>query len=420
MQSSPTPGDSPESAAGAPTEKAPIRVLIAADTFAPDVNGAARFAERLAAGLVARGHEVQIMAPAASRKHGSWTEMHEGQPMVVHRLHSWRWYPHDWLRFALPWLVRGESRRILDSFRPDVVHFQSHINVGRGVSIEAAKRNIRLVGTNHFMPENMVKFSLVPVGLQDRVIKAAWRAARRTFGRATAVTTPTRRAAQFLEKYTGLPGVYAISCGIDADNYSPNFEPRTENRILFVGRVTGEKQIDVLLQAAALLSPDLDARIEIVGGGDQKRNLEHLADTLGLRSRITFTGYVTDEELRAAYSRATVFAMPSIAELQSIATMEAMASGLPVVAADAMALPHLVHDEANGYLFKPSDAQDMADKLTLVLTATPERLEELKRESLKLIAAHDIKRTLNTFECLYRGEPVSDLITNGAQSQAPE
>ena len=116
----------------------------------------------------------------------------------------------------------------------------------------------------------------------------------------------------------------------------------------------------------------------------------------------------------------TLFAMPSIAELQSIATMEAMASGLPIVAADAMALPHLVHDQANGYLFKPSDAQDLANKLTLVLTAPPEHLEALKRESLKLIAAHDIKRTLNTFECLYRGEPVGDLVTNEASAHLPE
>ncbi|MFO7689606.1 MAG: glycosyltransferase [Cryobacterium sp.] len=391
-----------------------MRVLIAADTFSPDVNGAARFAERLAAGLVARGHQVQIMAPAASRRHGSWMEMHEGQPMMVHRIHSWRWYPHDWLRFALPWLVRRESRVILDSFQPDVVHFQSHINMGRGVSIEAEERGIRMIGTNHFMPENMVKFSLIPVGFQDRVIKAAWRAARRTFGRAEAVTTPTLRAAQFLKKYTGLPQVHAVSCGIDADNYSPNFEPRTENRILFVGRVTGEKQIDVLLHAVARLSPRLAVRVEIVGGGDQKRNLEHLAETLGIGNRVTFTGYVTDAELRAAYSRSTVFAMPSVAELQSIATMEAMASGLPIVAANAMALPHLVHDERNGYLFVPGDAQDLADKLTRVLTATPERLTAMKRESLKLISTHDIKRTLNTFECLYRGEPVSDMVTDDA------
>lgn len=414
MQRNSAPEVAPQAA------KKPIRVLIAADTFAPDVNGAAKFAERLAAGLVSRGHEVQIMAPSTSRKFGTWTEMHEGQPMVVHRLHSWRWYPHDWLRFALPWIVRRESRRILDSFRPDVVHFQSHINVGRGVTIEAEKRGLRIVGTNHVMPENMVKFSLVPVGLQDRVIKAAWRAARRTFGRAEAVTTPTRRAAQFLEKYTGLTGVHAISCGIDAENYSPNFEPRNENRILFVGRVTGEKQIDVLLQAASRLDPALDAHIEIVGGGDQKRNLEHLADSLGIRAKVTFTGYVTDEELRAAYSRATLFAMPSIAELQSIATMEAMASGLPVVAADAMALPHLVHDNQNGYLFRPGDAQDLTDKITQVLNLPVAELEAFKRESLRLIGAHDIRRTLNTFECLYRGEPVTDTVANGASTRTSD
>jgi glycosyltransferase involved in cell wall biosynthesis len=389
-------------------DKKPIRVLIAADTFAPDVNGAARFAERLAAGLVARGHVVQIMAPAPTRKHGTWTEVHEGQSMTVHRLHSWRWRPHDWLRFALPWIVRRQSRLILDSFQPDVVHFQSHIVVGRGVAIEAQKRGIRIIGTNHFMPENLLQFSLVPKNFQDYVVKGLWKAAEHTLKRAEAVTTPTRRAAEFLEKYTGLHGVQSISCGIDADNYSPSFEPRTENRILFVGRVTGEKQIDVLVQAVALLDPSLDARVEIVGGGDQRRNLELLVESLGLTDRFTFTGYVTDEELRSAYSRATVFAMPSIAELQSIATMEAMASGLPVVAANAMALPHLVHDGQNGYLFTPGSAQDLADKLALVLTRTPEQLEALKRESLKLIEAHDIKRTLNTFERLYRGEPVTD------------
>lgn len=403
-----------------PVAKKPIRVLIAADTFAPDVNGAARFAERLAAGLVARGHDVRVVAPAASRKHGTFAETHEGQPLTVYRLHSWRWYPHDWLRFALPWIIRRNARQILDTFQPDVVHFQSHINMGRGVTIEAAKRGIRIIGTNHFMPENMLEFSMVPKALQDRVIKAAWKAARRTFGRAEAVTTPTLRAAQFLEKYTGLTGVHAISCGINADNYTPNFEPRTENRILFVGRVTGEKQIDVLLKAVALLDPQLKTQVEIVGGGDQKRNLENLADALGIRNRVTFTGYVTDAELRAAYTRATVFAMPSIAELQSIATMEAMASGLPIVAANAMALPHLVHDTENGYLFEPSNPDDLAAKLTTVLTASPEELNALKNESLKLIEAHDINRTLNTFESLYRGEPVAENVNNSAAAHSTE
>ena len=394
--------------------KKPLKVLIGADTFAPDVNGAARFAERLASGLVARGHEVHVVAPAASRKHGTWTEEYEGQTVTAHRLYSWRWYPHDWLRFALPWRIKQNSARILDEVKPDVVHFQSHIVVGRGLSIEAEKRGIRIIGTNHFMPENMLEFTLLPKWIQEWAIGLAWKAARRTFGRAEAVTTPTRKAADFLEKFTGLRGVHAISCGIDAHNYTPDFSPRTENRILFVGRVTGEKQIDVLLKAISLLPAGLDAKLEIVGGGDQFKNLQHLAEQLGLSDRVTFSGYVTDEELRQAYTRATVFAMPSIAELQSIATMEAMASALPVVAANAMALPHLVHDGENGYLFEPGNAQALADRIERILVMPQEELDVLKNASLAIVAAHDIQRTLSTFESLYRGEAVADPVTEAA------
>jgi glycosyltransferase involved in cell wall biosynthesis len=398
----------------------PLKILIGADTFAPDVNGAAKFAERLAAGLVERGHEVHVVAPAASRKHGTWKEVHEGQEITAHRLYSWRWYPHDWLRFALPWRIKQNSARIIDEVKPDVVHFQSHIIVGRGLSLAAAKRGIRIIGTNHFMPENMLEFTLLPEAWQEWAVGLAWKAARRTFGRAEAVTTPTRKAAQFLEKHTGLAGVHAISCGIDAHKYSPNWEPRTENRILFVGRVTGEKQIDVLIRALTLLPAELDAKVEIVGGGDQKRNLEHLAAELGIADRVTFTGYVTDEELRDAYHRATVLAMPSIAELQSIVTMEAMASALPVVAANAMALPHLVHNGENGYLFEPSNPEDLAAKLRTVLEASPEEYRAMKEASIRLIAAHDIQRTLSTFESLYRGKPVTDPVTDVAPATLPE
>src|SRR5699024_9030056 len=133
--------------------------------------------------------------------------------------------------------------------------------------------------------------------------------------------------------------------------------------VLFVGRVTGEKQIDVLLKAVQLLPAELHAKLQIVGGGDQLKNLEQLARTLGIADRVEFTGYVADEDLRRSYTRASVFAIPSVAELQSIATMEAMASGLPIVAANAMALPHLVHD-GNGFLFEPGNAQELADRLT--------------------------------------------------------
>jgi glycosyltransferase involved in cell wall biosynthesis len=394
------------------TESQPLRILIGADTFPPDINGSAIFSARLAAGLVRRGHDVHIVAPAATRKHGTWTEVVEGETMTVHRLYSWRWYPHPWLRFALPWRIEQNSARILDEVKPDVVHFQSHIVIGRGLSNQAQQRGIRIIGTNHFMPENMLEHSLFPRFTWEWATRLAWKAAARTFGRAEAVTSPTRKAADYLEKNIGNRRVIAISCGIDMHNYTPDMEPRVGNLILFVGRITSEKQLDKLMRAFATLDPVLDARLELVGGGDQEGALRSLAGSLGVKDRVTITGFVSEEYLRHALTRATVFAMPSIAELQSIATMEAMASGLPVVAANAMALPHLVHDGDNGFLFEPGNVTELADRLTDVLTMPEDELLKLKRASIKIVAAHDINGTLDTFERLYRGggETVADSV----------
>ncbi len=389
----------------------PLRILIGADTFVPDVNGAANFTSRLAAGLVERGHEVFIEAPAFGPKHGRFVEEHDGARMVVYRVYSWRWFPHDWLRFVLPWRSQAHAARILDEVKPDVVHIQSHIVIGRGLARQASIRGIRVIATNHFMPENLLQHTLFPKFTHNTAVRIAWNDAAKTYHLCEAITTPTRKGAEFLEEATDLTGVHAISCGINSSEYTPSFDKKTENRILFVGRVTGEKHIDVLIKAVARLDPALDAKLEIVGGGDLMNQLKKLAHDVGIADRTTFTGYVSDDELKAAYTKATVFAIPSIAELQSIATMEAMSSGLPVVAANAMALPHLVHSGENGYLFDPEDVDDLAEKLTRVLTASDAELTRMKRNSMKLIAPHDIERTLSTFERLYRGEAVIDPVT---------
>ena len=260
-----------------------FRVLIGGDTFAPDVNGAAKFAERLAAGLVERGHDVHVVAPNdVPGPNRSGTEEHEGQHMMVHRLRSWRWRAHPWLRYALPWRIEQNAARILDEVKPDVVHFQSHIVVGRGLAREAAKRGIRIVGTNHFMPENALQFTPFIGALREPAIRMSWKAAARTFGLAEAVTTPTRKAADYLEKYTELRNVHPISCGLHIEHYTPNMKPRTENVVLFIGRVEAEKHIEELLRAAARLDSALDVKVEIIGDGEQRpalrsRNVQNRA-----------------------------------------------------------------------------------------------------------------------------------------------
>ena len=240
------------------------------------------------------------------------------------------------------------------------MHIQSHIIVGRGLTRIARERGIPIIATNHVMADNIVDHSIFPNTITRFILKLAWDDAKRTFDMTRAVTTPTRKAAEFLEKTISLHDVIPISCGIDKANYVADLTPRAENRILFVGRLTTEKHTADILRALALLDPALDVHFDIVGGGDQRRNLEQLTHHLGIDGRVTFHGHASDEDLRELYTRASVFAIASTAELQSIATMEAMASGLPIVAANAVALPHLVHDGENGYLFEPGDVDALA------------------------------------------------------------
>lgn len=396
-----------------------LRILLAADTFAPEINGAASFIARLAAGLAARGHDVHIAAPAFdNRRRGPQRETHEGEELTVHRIYSWRWYPHPWLRFALPWRIEQNSRKILDLVEPDVVHFQSHIVIGRGMTIAGLERGIRLIGTNHVMPENLLDYTaVIPRFLKPAAVRAAWAAADRSFSRAERATAPTQKAAAYLEQHTSVRNVLAISCGLDTHRYVPNMTVGDDNLIVFLGRLAPEKQIDVLLRGFARLDPALNARLELVGGGDEDTHLKRLASHLGVHDRVTFAGYVDDAYLRDALTRAKVFAIASIAELQSISTMEAMASGLPVVAADAMALPHLVHDGENGYLFEPGNDAELAEKLTAVLTMPHDELLAFKEESLRIVQAHDIERTLDTFESLYRGETVLEGVGTPAKAK---
>lgn len=375
------------------------------DTFAPDVNGAARFTERLCAGLIERGIDVQVVAPAVAKgKQGVRFEEVEGVQMMVHRLPSRKLWGHEWIRFVMPSTARKNAARLLDEIKPDAVHVQSHILVGRALASKASKRGIRIIATNHVMPENILDLKRMPAFIRKPLLKIGWSDLGSVIRRAEKVTTPTRKAADFLERNTKRTGVIPISCGLDASAYTHSFEPRTQNRLVFVGRLNQEKQIDVALRAFAAVDPALDAQFDIVGGGDQRENLEKLAEQLGVEKQVHWHGKVSDQKLREVLTGGSIFVMPSIAELQSIATLEAMASGLPIIVANAMALPHLVEEGKNGCMFAPGNVGELAGRIEQILRMSAEQYRSLQQGSLDMVAEHDIERTLNAFEELYRGK----------------
>jgi glycosyltransferase involved in cell wall biosynthesis len=398
-----------------PTPK-PLVVVIGCDTFPPDINGAARFAERLAAGLQGRNHEVHVIAPSTNKRYGVYREVHAGVPIVVHRLKSYPVPQHKFLRYISPFGLRSRLMKLVKNIGPDVIHIQSHLMVGRYLSKVARELNIRLVATNHTMPENLVRYSLLMPKLFERLAtRLVWADTGNVVSRAAVVTTPTRRAAEILNRATGIAGIYAISCGIDSRPFASAPPVSNQNpRALFLGRLDYEKHVHILIEAFSNINSHQRATLEIVGDGSERESLESWAQECGVADRVVFAGSIPDSELSAAYARASVFVMPSIAELQSIATMEAMASGRPVIAANAAALPHLVHDGENGFLFEPDNVEQLAQLLDRVFAMNDSDLQTLGDKSLHLIQSHDINRTLDAFEKIYRNQMIdlSDTVDN--------
>lgn len=375
-----------------------MKILIGGDQYPEYINGAASFTDRLARGLARRGHQVSVVWPSADGAPRTYTD--EG--VEVHRLRSFPLPRTNGFRFSDPRSSARTIGAVLDTVQPDVVHIQSHVLIGRQLARAAVHASYPLVATNHFMPENVLDHAPFIGRSNPALSRWAWRDLASVYGQADLVTAPTPRAVQLLQTAAGLTAE-AVSCGIDPDRFWQPDRTTPSNvipTVLFVGRLETEKRIDELLHAFAALPPSVPARLHLVGTGTQHHQLHTLAAALGLAGRVTFAGRVDDAELAAAYRSADVFCMPGTAELQSLATLEAMSAGKPVVAADAMALPHLVDEGRNGYLYPPGNTDTLTSRLATLLSQ-PALRRRLGRTSRTMAQQHAVDLTLDTFEARY-------------------
>ncbi|UHQ54916.1 glycosyltransferase family 4 protein [Microbulbifer sp. YPW16] len=129
--------------------------------------------------------------------------------------------------------------------------------------------------------------------------------------------------------------VELVANGVDTQDYAPRAPGQRAGpvRLLFCGRLVKFKGIDLLLLALARLPTAVPVALEIVGDGAERRALEAQARSLGLQARVSFSGWVDASRLADCYRRADVFVLPSLREAGGAVVMEAMAVGLPVVAA---------------------------------------------------------------------------------------
>jgi glycosyltransferase involved in cell wall biosynthesis len=374
-----------------------MRIMVVTDQYEPMVGGVPAVTRDLAHGLAGRGHTVALVVPSPSRTGKVASE----NRVSIHYQGSLRWPWYDGMRLAR----LQHPGRLIASFAPDVLHIHSPVTLGITARRGACRQRVPVVYTNHYLPAN-VQPSLTS---RSSVLDALFY--RHVVGfsnKCTQVTAPTATALRLLTEQGLTAPSRVMSNGVDLRTYRPGRGDDTLRLryglradcplILSVGRLSPEKRIEVILSAAARLNSD--AELAIAGSGPEETRLRARAEHLGLGGRVRFLGFVPAADLPGLYRLADIFAIASEAELQSLTTMEAMATGLPVVAVDAGALSELVRHGQNGFLSRPGSAAELAASLESLLTDLDLRTR-MSEASLALISRHERHRWLAEWEGLY-------------------
>lgn len=378
-----------------------MNILLVTETYVPTVSGVASSTDSIARYMVSRGHTVTVVAPAPLAPYTreplkgltviTTSSIPDptiaGKPMTI--------FP---AAFPVIWSA-------VHAAKFDVMHIQEPGSVGLTALIIAKMMQIPTVGAEHTMPQQMASFfgPLYKFGL---FIAHLW--IRSVYNHYDAVMTPTATMAGYLKRDGIHVPIHPVSNGIEIQKYTPASgsrvkEPFTlpKNRVRFgyLGRIDKDKHLDIAERAMTKTDPKI--HLVIAGFGKETELLVALAKELNVTGKVTFIGKLDEPQIIELYHELDAFIIPSPVESQSIVTLQAIASGLPVIAADAGALPELVHDGVNGYLVKTDDYAEFARKMN-ALAADPTLMKKFGVESRKISLLHDKSKVLHTLELLYK------------------
>ncbi|HET8852171.1 MAG TPA: glycosyltransferase, partial [Ktedonobacteraceae bacterium] len=369
----------------------------------PMVGGVPTVTHGLAVDFANRGHQVWVVAPS----HGLRDVRRLEQKVRVYRFSSFEWPTYEGQR--IPFLPLMPFRNLIKKADPDIIHIHSPVVLGNIAQILAGGLRKPVIATNHYLPINLSRSLSADPLISKHFSKITYSYLVHFCNRCEYVTAPTATALRLLYEHGLRAPAQAISNGIDLKKFSPGkrdehlrqrFElPEGRPLALHVNRLSYEKRVDVLLDAAAKMSSN--GFVAIVGSGPAEAELRAQAGRLNLGDRVKFLGFVRDADLLGLRRLSDVFVIPSEGDLQSLATMEAMACGLPVIAANSYALPELVHHEENGFVFEPGNSDELASYLDTLLT-DPALRAQMGAKSLEIIAKHDRTQVLDRWESLYR------------------
>lgn len=361
-----------------------MRIVHAADSFAPDIGGIERQVESLAHRQVAQGHDVSVITAV-------------GRPAEL-GLNVARASGRRWLTVAFPWRNYRMVAEVLDAEPIDVVH--AHLSVisplGIYVVRAASRRGIPVAVTVHslwWQVAAATRISTLPFGWGR--MRAAWS------GVSSVAAAHVSRTLPHVDHVSVVPNL------VDAAWWSP-IEPFRETgtdeiRLVIVGRLVKRKHvrefIDVLAEVRPRVADDTAVRVSIVGDGPRHADLQRQVDELGLDDWVTLLGQRDPAQIRALLHESDLFVATSRQESFGIAALEARSAGLPVLGYLGNGLSDFIVDGVEGVL--AADADEMAEALATLLTR-PDELDRLRKTTMNFPASVGDDAAMSAVDDLYR------------------
>ncbi len=356
-----------------------MRVVFINPEYPPIGGGAANACYHLAHILTQYGHQVAVLTA-----HFRHLPRYENQKGV----HIWRIFSRRkraersgaleqglFILSGLPALLR-----LVHQWRPQVL--VAFFGAPSGMLAWAVQRWVRLPYVVLLRGGDVPGFRPYDFRMYHQLIGPIL---RRVWRQAAAVVANSEGLRALAQRFDPTVSIRVIPNGVDPQRFAPP-KKRTWDppRLLFVGRVVYQKGLDVLLEALAGLSTPQHWHLTLVGDGPYRPTLEALAAGRGLRERVTFAGWQPPERIPTFYREANLFVFPSRDEGMPNAVLEAMASGLPIVATRIAGNEELVTPEV-GVLVPKDDPAALREALLRLLpdSASRQRLGAAARQRVR-------------------------------------
>lgn len=344
-----------------------MRIAFFTNSYYPVISGVVRSVSSFRQALSDLGHAVFVFAPGSP-------DSRDQEPYIFR-------YPS--LDLGLPGDVPATIPiwpfvdRLLPPLKLDVIHSHHPVLLGNVAASKAEELGLPLVFTFHSQYREYSRYVPLTQELVQEFVKDVidtWLVDY--ISRCQHIVVPSESIRQLLARDYGVTSrVTVIPTGLDLAKYQQaDGESIRQARgwgddriVISAGRLAREKNWETLLAAfPAVVRQHPDARLVIVGEGEERASLEALAHQLGVRQRVEFTGSVHFDEMPAYLKAADLFGFASVTETQGLVTLEAMAAGLPVVAVGASGTSDVVTDGQAG-LLTDNDSRALSKALLKVL-----------------------------------------------------